>query len=204
MKWILTLILCTLISSKNEHFHQNIITLLSVLCYWNKIEFEIKTSFSLNAETSNVTTEKNVLAVCFAWSTKWNDMYVYFSSNQANDFSCWWFIHKKRQFRKYIRVDWTSLGLDIVQVEHLDTLHSSRIKLWHLAVPLYFWSSETNAYIFHFTLRIEFWVICRTPDWLCCISFLTISTPIISIHLKILWLRVMTRFTYCCNILKDW
>ena len=44
---------------------------------------------------------------------------------------------------------------------------------------------ETNAYIFHFTLWIEFWMICRTPNWLCCISFLTIFTPIISIHLKI-------------------
>ena len=44
----------------------------------------------LNAETLKVTTglKPLFLVVCFACSTKWNDMYVYFSSNQANDFSC--------------------------------------------------------------------------------------------------------------------
>ena len=55
---------------------------------------------------------------------------------------------------------------------------------------------ETNAYIFHFTLWIEFWMICRTPNWFCCISFLTIFTPIISIHLKIQLLHA------ACNMLE--
>ena len=121
-------------------------------------------------------------------------MYVYFSSNQLNDFSSGWFIHKKRQFRKCSRVDWTSLVLGIVQAEHPDTLHSSKIELWPFVFSLITRLIKLVTYIFHFTLGIEFWMFRRTPNRLCCISFLTIFAPIVPVYLNCLcmWWSILS------------